>query len=77
MHHSTVAQLERDIIIERTSAGLKSAKKRGIQLGRKKGIGKLADQKTILDASYYKQNSLPIADIMKLVGIKSKPTLYK
>lgn len=72
-----VAQLERDIIIERTTAGLKSARRRGIQLGRKKGLGKEAKQKAILAASYYKQNNLPVTDIMKLVGIKSKPTLYK
>jgi len=72
-----VAQLERDIIIERTSAGLKSAKRRGIQLGRKKGLSKEAGQKAILAASYYRQNDLPINDIMKLVGIRSKPTLYK
>ncbi len=72
-----VAQLERDIIIERTTAGLKSARRRGVQLGRKKGLGKEARQKSILAASYYKENNLPIIDIMKLVGIKSKPTLYK
>ena len=72
-----IAQLERDIIIERTSAGLKSARRRGIQLGRKKGLNKVAKQKAILAASYYKENNLPIVDIMKLVGIKSKPTLYK
>ncbi len=72
-----VAQLERDIIIERTSAGLKSARRRGVQLGRKKGLGKEAKQKAILAAAYYKENNLPIIDIMKLVGIKSKPTLYK
>ena len=72
-----VAQLERDIIIERTTAGLKSARRRGIQLGRKKGLGKEAKQKAMLAASYYKENKLPIVDIMKLVGIRSKPTLYK
>jgi DNA invertase Pin-like site-specific DNA recombinase len=72
-----IAQLERDIIIERTTAGLKSARRRGIQLGRKKGLNKVAKQKAILAASYYKENNLPIVDIMKLVGIKSKPTLYK
>lgn len=49
----------------------------GIQLGRKKGLGKEAKQKAMLAASYYKENKLPIVDIMKLVGIKSKPTLYK
>lgn len=31
----------------------------------------------MLAASYYQENKLPIIDIMKLVGIKSKPTLYK
>ena len=31
----------------------------------------------MLAASYYQENKLPIVDIMKLVGIKSKPTLYK
>jgi len=72
-----IAQLERDIIIERTTAGLKSARRRGIQLGRKKGLNKIAKQKAILAATYYKENNLPIVDIMKLVGIKSKPTLYK
>src|SRR5680860_1278376 len=72
-----VAQLERDIIIERTSPDLKSDKRRGIQLGRKKGLSKEAGQKAILAASYYRQNDLPINNIMKLVGIKSKPTLYK
>lgn len=72
-----VAQLERDIIIERTTAGLKSARRRGIQLGRKKGLGKEAKQKAMLAAAYYRENKLPIVDIMKLVGIKSKPTLYK
>jgi len=31
----------------------------------------------MLAASYYQENKLPIVDIMKLVGIRSKPTLYK
>lgn len=72
-----VAQLERDIIIERTTAGLKSARRRGVQLGRKKGLGKEAQNKAMLAEVYYRENKLPIVDIMKLVGIKSKPTLYK
>jgi hypothetical protein len=40
-------------------------------------LGKEAKQKAMLAASYYQENKLPIIDIMKLVGIKSKPTLYK
>ncbi len=72
-----IAQLERDIIIERTTAGLKSARRRGVQLGRKKGLGKEAQNKAMLAEVYYREKKLPIVDIMKLVGIKSKPTLYK
>lgn len=51
-----VAQLERDIIIEPTTTGLKSAKRRGIQLGRKKRLGKETKQKAMLAASYYQEN---------------------
>lgn len=69
--------LQRDIIIERTAAGLKSARRRGVHLGCKKGLSKEAKQKAMLAATYYQENKLPIIDIMKLVGIKSKPILYK
>jgi len=72
-----VAQLERDInYLRHTTAGSKSARRRGEQLGRKKGLWKEAKQKAMLAASYYQKIKLPITDIMKLVGIKSKPTLY-
>ena len=46
-------------------------------MGRKKGLGKEAQNKAMLAEVYYRENKLPIVDIMKLVGIKSKPTLYK
>ncbi len=72
-----LAQLERDIIIERTMAGLNSARHRGVQLERKKGLGKEAQNKAMLAEVYYREKKRPIVDIMKQVGIKSKPTLYK
>ena len=72
-----VAQLERDIIIERTRAGLESSKRRGVRLGRKPGLDKNAEHKAILAERYYRDNNLPIAEIMKLVDIRSKRTLYK
>ncbi|MDE3743998.1 recombinase family protein [Maribacter polysaccharolyticus] len=71
------AQLERDLIVERTRAGLESSRRRGIQLGRKKGLGKEAKKKAILAASYYKDNNLTVEEIMKLVEVRSKRTLYK
>jgi DNA invertase Pin-like site-specific DNA recombinase len=72
-----VAQLERDIIIERTRAGLESSKRRGVRLGRKPGLDTKAEHKAILSERYYRDNNLPIAEIMKLLDIRSKRTLYK
>ncbi|MBQ0733891.1 recombinase family protein [Aquimarina celericrescens] len=74
---SAIAQMERDIIIERTRAGLDSARRRGVQFGRKRGLNEEAKKKAILAEKYYRDNKLSITDIMKLVDIKSKPTLYK
>ena len=74
---ASVAQLERDIIIERTRAGLESARRRGTKLGRQPGLSKEAQHKAMLAERYYRDNKLSIAEIMKLVDIKSKRTLYK
>ncbi len=72
-----VAQLERDILIERTKAGLESSRRRRIVPGRKKGLNQEAKQKAILAEKYYKDNKLRIEEIMKLIDVKSKRTLYK
>jgi len=72
-----VAQLERDILIERTKAGLESARRRGVVPGRKKGLSKDAKQKAILAEKYYKENKLKVEEIMKLIDVGSKRTLYK
>ncbi len=45
-----MAELERDLIIERTRAGLKRARERGIKLGRPKGS---KDKKARRKAGYY------------------------
>lgn len=73
-----VAELERNIIIERTIAGQQSARRKGVVFGRKRGLNKEAQRKARLAAEYYKdeKKALTILEIMKLVGIKSKPTLY-
>ena len=72
-----VAQLERDIIIERTRAGLESARRRGVKLGRKSGLSEKAKQKAILAEKYYRDNELSITESMKLIDVSSKRTLYK
>ncbi|MCP5061859.1 MAG: recombinase family protein [Ignavibacteriae bacterium] len=55
---AALAQLERDIIIERTKAGLESARRRGKILGAPKGISKKNQQKAVLCEEYYKEELL-------------------
>ncbi|WP_149277674.1 recombinase family protein [Pareuzebyella sediminis] len=74
---ASIAQLERDIIIERTRAGLESSRRRGVRLGRQPGLSKKAQHKAILAEKYYRDNKLSIEEIMKLIDIGSKRTLYK
>ncbi len=73
---SAVAQLERDLIIERTKAGLKAAAKRGRVGGRKKGLSEEAKKKASICKTMYKNKSMTVADICKTVGV-SKRTFYK
>ena len=74
---SAVAQLERDIIIERTKAGLESARKRGRKGGRPHGMTKASKRKAKLCASLYKANDMTVEEIMESVSIGSKATFYK
>ncbi len=68
----SMAQMERDVISERTKAGLDAARARGRSGGRK-----AVDKKTIDTAiKMYKSNEFSITDILKINGI-SKTTLYK
>ena len=74
---ASIAQLERDIIIERTRAGLESSRRSVVKLGRQPGLSKQAQHKAILAEKYYRDNKLSIEEIMKLIDIGSKRTLYK
>lgn len=68
-----LAEFERDVIKQRTMAGLASARARG-RLG---GRPKLLDhQKTAQAHAMHKDNSLSIKDICKTLGI-SKTTFYR
>lgn len=70
------AQMERDIISERTVAGLASARARGRLGGRKKGITKASEHKAILAVELYKENKTSVNDIAKQLKM-SKMSLYK
>jgi DNA invertase Pin-like site-specific DNA recombinase len=73
---AALAQLERDIIIERTKAGLESARRRGKVLGAPKGISKKNQQKAVLCEEYFKEGKLTVSEICERLDI-SRATYYK
>jgi DNA invertase Pin-like site-specific DNA recombinase len=73
---AALAQLERDIIIERTKAGLESARRRGKVLGAPRGISKKNQQKAVLCEEYFKEGKLTVSKICERLDI-SRATYYK
>ncbi|WP_445769436.1 recombinase family protein [Rheinheimera sp.] len=73
---ASIAEFERDLIRERTRAGLMAARARGRNGGRPVGLGKEAKAITIAAEALYKQNSLSAQQIADKLSI-SKTTLYK
>ncbi len=73
---AALAEFERDIISERTKAGLAAARARGRKGGRPKGLSQKAKDKARLAESLYKERERSIAEICDYLSI-SKPTLYR
>ena len=73
---AALAQLERDIIIERTKAGLESARRRGKVLGAPKGLSKKNQQKAVLCEEYFNNGVLTVTEICERLNI-SRATYYK
>jgi len=67
-----LAEFERNLIQERTQAGLAAARARGRSGGRRKALD---DDKRALAVTLYQKKELPVHKICELMGI-SKPTLY-
>ena len=65
---AALAQLERDIIIERTKAGLESAKRREKFWVHQKGISKKNQQKAVLCEEYFKREKLTVSEICERLG---------
>ena len=73
---ASLAEFERDLISERTQAGLKAARARGRLGGRPKGLSKAAKGKAVMAAALYKdKNTKSIKEILDYVEI-SRATLY-
>lgn len=73
---ASLAEFERELIRERTNAGLQSARRRGQTLGRKPGLSKDAQDKAMIAESLYREGKFSIEGIAVHIGI-SKPTLYR
>lgn len=72
-----LAEHERNVLIERTNAGLKSARARGKNGGRPKGMTEKYKKIAPLVKTAYESKSVPVEEIMKAFGIGSKATFYK
>lgn len=68
-----LAEFERDLISERTRAGLQAARARGRNGGRPK---KLTAKKLEVAQAMLRDKSLPISEVCKTLGV-SKATLYR
>lgn len=72
---AALAEFERDIIAERTLAGLEAARARGRKGGRPKGLSKKAKDKAMISETLYSQGK-PVSEICDYLNI-SKSTLYR
>ena len=73
---ASLAEFERELIRERTNAGLQSARRRGQRLGRPEGLSKAAQDKALIAESLYKAGKHSVEGIARHIGI-SKSTLYR
>ena len=72
---ASLAEFERELIRERTQAGLKSARARGRKGGRPKGLSQSAIDKAAAAEALYREGSISVKKIAEQLNI-SKTTLY-
>lgn len=73
---ASLAEFERDVIRERTQAGLNAARARGRKGGRPRGLSKASEATACAAETLYKEKKLSVIEICKKLSI-SKSTLYK
>jgi len=72
---ASLAEFERDLIRERTQAGLEAARARGRKGGRPRGLSKQAKATAMAAETLYREGELSVQEICHQLNI-SKPTLY-
>lgn len=72
---AALAEFEREIIRERTMAGLQAARARGRKGGRPKGLSRKAEHLAMIAEQFYKDGELTITEICQELSI-SRSTLY-
>ena len=72
---ASLAEFERELIRERTQAGLTAARARGRVGGRPKGMPAHAESTAMAAETLYRERRLSMTDIAKRLGI-AKSTLY-
>lgn len=72
---ASLAEFERDLLRERTQAGLSAARARGRQGGRPKGVPAKAEATAYAAAALYQEGVLSVQQIADRLGI-AKGTLY-
>jgi DNA invertase Pin-like site-specific DNA recombinase len=73
---ASLAEFERDLISERTKAGLEAARARGRVGGKPKGLSQQAEATACAAETLYKEGKLSVNQIAKQLRI-AKNTLYK
>jgi DNA invertase Pin-like site-specific DNA recombinase len=74
---AALAEFERDVVRERTLAGLDAARARGRKGGRRKASETLRPEQLERAKQLYAAQQNSIAEIMALTGFKSRATFYK
>ena len=72
---ASLAEFERDLIRERTQAGLDAARARGRTGGRPSGLSKQAEATAMAAETLYQEGELKVQEICDQLSI-SRPTLY-
>jgi DNA invertase Pin-like site-specific DNA recombinase len=73
---ASLAEFERELIRERTHAGLAAARARGRVGGRRRGLSEEAERTAIMAETLYREQQLGVNEIAQRLHI-SKVTLYK